>query len=152
MRQQAPKFRSCNGRKLTTGLGWRNSQKISPIRPTAHQALREGRHPPECTQRDHRSSPSFASIDRVSSSWPHRERIANAHTSARVIPLSVDTPVVERHHGTRGEQSQENAGKGPQQPLRAKRSGGEQREVAADPSQDASAIARLAGWVRPSSS
>jgi hypothetical protein len=30
MMQQALKLRSRNGRKLTTGLRWRNSQKINP--------------------------------------------------------------------------------------------------------------------------
>src|SRR5437764_12444091 len=37
MMQQAVKFRSRSGRKLTTGLGWRSSQKISPARPTANK-------------------------------------------------------------------------------------------------------------------
>src|SRR5262249_57521013 len=40
MRQHAVKFRSRIGRKLTTGLGWRNSHRISAIKPTAKKAAR----------------------------------------------------------------------------------------------------------------
>jgi hypothetical protein len=37
MTLEAAKFRSRKGRKLTTGLGWRNSQTISATRPTTNK-------------------------------------------------------------------------------------------------------------------
>ena len=46
MMQQAAKFRSRNGRKLTTGLGWRSSQKISADQAHGEQD-RQRLHTPE---------------------------------------------------------------------------------------------------------
>jgi len=57
MMAHALKLRSASGRKLTTGLGLRNSQKINPIRPVAKRMVKD------CTRQN--GSPNCPASARV---------------------------------------------------------------------------------------
>ena len=81
MMQQAVKFRSRSGRKLTTGLGWRSSQKISPARPTANKIASV------CTRQNGSSSQSH--------SWP----LLSVTSQQTMTMTSSDRPTPSKLNG-----------------------------------------------------
>ena len=81
MMQQALKLRSANGRKLTTGLGLRSSQKINPTRPVAQRMANV------CTRQN--GSPS------QSHSWP----LLSITSQQTMTMTSSDKPIESKWNG-----------------------------------------------------
>ena len=81
MIQHAAKLRSPNGRKLTTGLGLRNSQKINPTRPIAKSMANV------CTRQN--GSPS------QSHSWP----LLSITSQETMTMTSSDKPIESKWNG-----------------------------------------------------
>ena len=81
MIQHALKLRSANGRKLTTGLGLRNSQKINPIRPAVKRVANV------CTRQ--KGSPS------QSHCWP----LLSITSQQTMTMTSSDRPIESKWNG-----------------------------------------------------